>query len=256
MRTLQDPLLSGLGRSGTAAASLLLAAAAQAQPAPQPGAITLHYQERPPYSYTTAEGQVQGLLVAPIVRAFQRAQLPFQWVKTPSQRQLVLIQATAPSMDCGIGWFRTAEREQLGRFSLPLYRDRPFMALTRRDAGWPATRTPAELMNDPALPLLVKEGYSYGPLLDGLIAQHPAQVRRTSAESAQMARMVNAGRAAWMIIAPEEADALLVELGPIGAQLQLMSLTGVPEGQYRHLYCNRAVPEALIERLNRALAER
>ncbi len=259
--------MCSLGRTGVATAGLLLGAAVQAQtaqtaqtastpPTAPPGAITLHYQERPPYSYTTADGQVQGLLVAPTVRAFQRAQLPFHWVKTPSQRQLVLIQASTPSMECGIGWFRNPEREQLGRFSLPLYQDRPYVALTRRNASWPASRTPADLLNDAALPLLVKDGYSYGPLLDGLITQHAANVRRTSAESAQMARMVLAGRAAWMIIAPEEADALLAELGPLGAQLQLSALPGVPDGQYRHLYCNRAVPEALIERLNRVLGER
>ncbi|NRF66906.1 transporter substrate-binding domain-containing protein [Aquincola sp. S2] len=252
MATAQVPVATAQVPVATAQVPM---AAAQAQPAVQ-APITLHYQERPPYSYTAADGQPQGLLVAPAVRALQRAQLPFQWVKTPSQRQLVLIQGSAPTLDCGLGWFRNPEREQLGRFSLPLYQDRPFMALARRDGGWSGARAPAELLADAALPLLVKEGYSYGPLLDGAIAQHPASVRRTSAESAQMARMVEAGRAAWMIIAPEEGEALLSELGTVGAQLQLLTLAGVPDGQQRHLYCNRAVPDAVVERLNRALAER
>ena len=132
------------------------------------------------------------------------------------------------------------------------------MALARRNTPWEPQRGPAALLADTDLPLLVKEGYSYGALLDGLVAQHPGQVRRTSAESQQMARMIEAGRAGWMIVAPEEAEVLLAEPGPGGVlpQLQLHPLPGVPAGQTRHLYCNKAVPEAVIQRLNRALAER
>jgi polar amino acid transport system substrate-binding protein len=73
-----------------------------------------------------------------------------------------------------------------------------------------------------------------------------------------MARMLEAGRAGWMIVAPEEAEVLLADPGSAGAppQLQLYPLPGLPAGQTRHLYCNKAVPEAVIERLNRALSER
>ena len=34
-------------------------------------------------------------------------------------------------LHCGIGWFRNAERAALGKFSKPLYRDRPFGALAQ-----------------------------------------------------------------------------------------------------------------------------
>jgi polar amino acid transport system substrate-binding protein len=199
-------------------------------PVPAPAAVlTLHYQERPPYSQTAPDGHVHGLLAAPANRACQKAQLSCTWARTPGQR-----------------------------FSAPLYQDRPYMALARRGTAWEAQRSLPGLLSDAALPLLVKEGYSYGSLLDGLIAQHAGQVRRTSAESQQMVRMIEAGRAGWMIVAPEEAEVLLADPGAAGAppQLQLHPLPGVPAGQTRHLYCNKAVPEAVVERLNRALAER
>jgi polar amino acid transport system substrate-binding protein len=231
-------------------------AAAQA-PAAAATVLTLHYQERPPYSQSNADGHVTGLLATPATRACQKAQLTCTWARTPGQRQLSLIQ-TGQGWDCGLGWYRNPEREALGRFSAPLYQDRPYMALARRGTPWDPQRGLPGLLADPALPLLVKEGYSYGPLLDGLIAQHAGQVRRTSAEAQQMARMLEAGRAGWMIVAPEEAEVLLADPGSAGAppQLQLYPLPGVPVGQTRHLYCNKAVPEAVIERLNRALSER
>jgi polar amino acid transport system substrate-binding protein len=248
-------------RSLAVAAGCLAWAAApaigQVPGATPPAMLTLHYQERPPYSLTGPDGHVQGLLATPAIRACQKAQLSCAWARTPGQRQLALIQV-GQGWDCGLGWYRNAEREALGRFSAPLYQDRPYMALARRGTPWEAQRGLAGLLADPALPLLVKEGYSYGPLLDGLIAQHAGQVRRTSAEAQQMARMLEAGRAGWMIVAPEEAEVLLADPGAAGAspQLQLHPLPGVPAGQTRHLYCNKAVPEAVIERVNRALAER
>ena len=245
-----------------AAASTWLAPASAAAPGPGAaatlaGPLTLHYQERPPYSSTVADGHVQGLLATPASRACRKAQLPCTWSRTPGQRQLALIQS-GQGWDCGLGWFRNPEREALGRFSAALYQDRPFMALARRSAPWEPQRSLPALLADGTQPLLVKDGYSYGALLDGLIAQHAGQVRRTSAESQQMARMIEAGRASWMIVAPEEAEVLLSEPGPGGTlpQLQLHPLPGVPAGQTRHLYCSKAVPEAVIERLNRALAER
>ena len=247
-------------RCRTVAAAVLASALAPALahgPAAPAAVLTLHYQERPPYSQGGADGHVSGLLAMPAARACQKAQLTCQWSRTPGQRQLALIQA-GHGWDCGLGWYRNPEREALGRFSAPLYQDRPYMALARRGTPWDEQRSLTRLLADPALPLLVKEGYSYGALLDGLIARHAGQVRRTSAENQQMARMLEAGRAGWMIVAPEEAEVLLAEPGAGGAplQLQLHPLPGVPAGQTRHLYCNKAVPEAVIERLNRALAER
>ena len=51
---------------------------------------------------------------------------------SPPQRQLLLVQ-TGDAGACGLGWFRNAERERLGRFSRPLYRDLPMGALVRAD---------------------------------------------------------------------------------------------------------------------------
>lgn len=247
-------LSSGQGRWSLALAFGVglawLAQGAQAQVT-----LTLHYQDRPPYSFADAEQRIRGLVAEPAARAFERAGIAFNWAKTPSQRQLVLIQ-NGNGLDCGVGWFRNPERETLGRFTRALYQDRPFMALARRASQFSSDRPLATWLGDSAYPLLVKDGYSYGALLDQMISRAGDLVRRTSTESAQMVRMIEAGRAGWMIVAPEEAQTLLAELGPLAQQLQLLPLAGVPAGSTRHIYCSRAVPETVIERLDVALATR
>ena len=100
--------------------------------------------------------------------------------------------------------------------------------------------------------LLVKEGYSYGAQLDRLIAQRVAAPAGTSVETPQMARMLAAGRASWMIVGAEEAEALRRETG-VAKALRVVAFADMPAGETRHLYCNRAVPEAWLARFDQAL---
>lgn len=239
--------LNALLAAVAAAVAMPATAAPSAGPSAPAPPLTLHYQERPPYSRTGPDGAVHGLVADPAAAALGRAGIAFHWALTPSQRQLALIQAEGGGMHCGIGWFRSAEREALGRFTAPLYRDRPLAALVRSGAWSGHTATAASLMADPRMRLLVKDGYSYGPRLDRLIADAAVSPQRTSVDPPQMSRMLASGRADWMIVAPEEAEALAAP------GLRLLPLQDEPEGPTRHLYCNRAVPAAWIERIDRAL---
>jgi polar amino acid transport system substrate-binding protein len=224
-------------------ASVLLAAAAV--PASD-ATVSLHYQARPPYSSRAAAGGVEGLVATPAADALRRAGLPFRWVDTPPQRQLALVQGGS-GRHCGLGWFRNAEREALGKFSHPLYRDQPFGAIVRSELPIASGLRSAELIADARYPVLVKEGFSYGPELDALLARAATPVR-TSAELASMPAMLRAKRAAWMLAAPEEAQALL------GPGLRQIAFSDLPPGQTRHLYCSRDVPDDWLARFDRALA--
>ena len=198
-------------------------------------------------------------MIKPLQLALQRAGLTAQWALTPGQRQLGLIQ-TGSGQDCGVGWFRNAQREALGQFSRAVYQDRPFVALMPADKPPPSlpVKPPsaAGLLADPAQVLLVKQGYSYGTQIDALLQQHRSAWQSTSAENAQMARMVAAGRASWMIIAPEEAELLLASVNDLARPLRQAALEGMGPGPTRHLYCNKQVPLAWLQRLDQALAAR
>ncbi len=214
--------------------------------------LSLHYQERAPYSSTQADGGVSGLTATPAEQALQRAGVNYAWVLTPSQRQLALIQE-GRGLHCGLGWFLNAERSTLGKFSKALYRDPPFGALARNDSGLRTGMRGEEAFASSADVLLVKEGYSYGPQLDRLIARRATPPSVTSAETRQMARMLLAGRASWMIVGAEEAQ-MLRQDAAAAAGLREVSFAGMSPGETRHLYCSRAVPDAWLARIDQALA--
>jgi polar amino acid transport system substrate-binding protein len=231
--------------------SCALGCAAVAVPAAE---LTLHYQERAPYSSLEADGSVSGLVATPAARALTAAGVAFRWERTPAQRQLALIQH-GDGLHCGIGWFRNAEREALGRFNhRALYRDQPFAALVRAGPAWGDSARAADAIATTSARLLVKDGYSYGALLDRLIAAAPAPPVRTSVDPDAMARIVTAGRADWMLVSPDEAPALLARARTPPGALRLIRLDDVPAGEGRHLYCNRAVPAEWLARVDDALA--
>jgi polar amino acid transport system substrate-binding protein len=217
--------------------------------------LTLHYQQRPPYSGLGANGAVQGLLVAPVENALRKAGLAFRWVQTPSNRQLALIQEGAGA-DCGLGWFRSTEREALGRFSAPIYRDKAWAALARPAAALTEALSLREALASADVRVLTKEGYSYGTLVDAMLGAKGVRRVSTTAEASQMVPMLLAGRADWMLVAPEEADQLLALARVPAASLRLVTLRDLPAGAERHLYCNHAVPDAVLRRVNPYLLSR
>lgn len=231
--------------------AILLGCAAAAGAGAQ--TLTLHYQDRPPYSSADVSSAVTGLVATPAEQALRRAGIAYAWALTPSQRQLVLIQQ-GEGLHCGLGWFRNAERAALGKFSAPLYRDEPFAAIARAGVLAESPLAARDALAAASGSLLLKDGYSYGGYLDGLVAAALVAPMRTPVEPQQMLRMLAAGRAGWMIATPEEATVMLAALGPEAAGLRLRRFTDVPPGQTRHLYCNRAVPDDWLARIDRALA--
>lgn len=240
------------GRAGQVACAVARAALLGLSCSAGAQTLVLHYQERAPYSSTQADGSVSGLTATTAAQALQRAGVAFAWARTPGQRQLALIQE-GEGLHCGLGWFRNAERAALGKFSKPLYRDRPFVALTRADSRLQSGMRGEDAMAAPGEVLLIKEGWSYGPQLDPLIARRAVPPLKTSAETAQMVRMLLAGRATWMIAATEEVQVLRMEAGASGATLRAVSFADLPGGETRHLYCNRAVPDTWLARIDQAL---
>ncbi|MGE4296661.1 MAG: substrate-binding periplasmic protein [Desulfovibrionaceae bacterium] len=214
--------------------------------------VTMHYHPRVPYMYMTDAGMA-GLTGAPAARAFEAADIPVDWVETPAPRQLMMIQANT-GLDCGLGWFRNAERARFARFTVPLYQDRPAVALMRADNPRidPAL-TLDGLLRDRALTLLVKSGYSYGAFLDAAIRREGPNTHEVTGDNLTMLRLIHMGRADYFFVSPEEAANLIDSAGLPQVDFRLMFLEGVPYGEKRYIMCSRQVPRQVIDKLNAVL---
>jgi len=229
----------------------VLVAAAPAQAA-EP--MELYWFDRPPYMLQRpGSDEVSGLTATPAAQAFRSAGIGFRWVSLPTMRQLVTLkEGNQPA--CAVGWFRNPEREQQFKFTAPIYRDQPTVALARADY-LPAS-TPAGTLRQPGVSVLLKDGFSYGPVIDQLLVQFGPERVVTSAETLSMANMIAAHRANLMFAAEEEASYLLEQAeheARLPYPLKIIRFADLPPGERRHILCSRATPDDLIERLNKAI---
>lgn len=217
-----------------------------------PPAITLHYNPRIPYEYEQG-GHLAGVLVEPVEAAFHAAGVPFSWANTPALRQFALIQANT-GHDCSVGRYKTSKRETYAQFSVPFYRNRPDVALTRRDNKRMAEFTSMEkLVEDPDLRFLVKEGYSYGSVIEGWIKLRSTPPRGTTGENVSMLREVFFGQADFFLLSEDEAEALIAHMDLPKDQLQIHTFADAPEGGLRYLMCSKKVPFEVLQKINRYL---
>lgn len=212
--------------------------------------LRLVYQERPPYTAQRPGGGVEGLVASPISQALTRAGVVFRWELTPSQRQLLLVQ-TGQEPVCAVGWFRNPEREKLGRFSRPVYRDLPMGALVRADVPLADGVALATTLASGKQTVLTKEGFSYGAEVDQWLSAPGVRRVSTGSEPLQLVRMLLASRADMLLVAPEEGQLLMAQHPP-GA-LRMVRFSDVGPGLDRHLYCNTRVPEEVLRRFDKEL---
>lgn len=215
--------------------------------------ITLHYHERPPYTFTTDEG-VKGLLIEPVEEAFRKSGIPYVWSKTPSNRQLKIIQDNR-GRDGILGWFRNSEREEFGQFSYFIYQDSPYIAICRADNAKIGESVSIEgLLSDDDLVLAVKSGYSYGFFLDDQIKRFDTATDTVTTENLQILQKIHLGRGDYFFIAPEEADILIEESGLPRSDFRYVTFSEMPYGEKRYIIFSLKVEPEEVKRISEEIA--
>ena len=203
--------------------------------------ILILYNERPPYVVVEPGGKLSGLTADPVCYAFEHSGLEHRWELTPSKRQFGLIESSMVKA-CAVGWFKNPERERIGKYSHAVYKDNSTVAVTKAgNARMVSGKTLDALFADKSLTLLTKGGFSYGPFIDGKIAQCAPVRMETVTENMDMLRFIQAGRADYMFMAPEEAGALIATSAFKPGAFKLVTFSDMPKGESRYLLCSHLV---------------
>lgn len=216
--------------------------------------IILHYHDRRPY-HLTFKKTVHGLVADPINKAFESAGIPFSWRETPAKRQLSII-ASNKDRSCAAGWFKTEDRLQFAQFSVPIYQDKPIVAITRADTRLKnSSGTLEEVFYNNELLLLVKSGYSYGALIDDLLQKYNPWKISTTVDNRGMLQMILNHRADYTLMAEEEAVDLLFFSGLDKDHFSLVSFSDLPLGNQRYVICTSQVEKEIIDKLNKSIKQ-
>jgi uncharacterized protein (TIGR02285 family) len=213
--------------------------------------IRLHYSVRPPYVIQEANFDVGGLTATPAIDAFKKAKIPYQLHSTPTNRQLMVLQKNE-GFDCALGWFKSAEREKFANYSAALYKAKPFAIITHKDF---VTKDQSfeSLLKNRSNRILVRDQFSYGEFIDGLLKSLKPNILSTTVDSQQMFQMVKSKRADIMFCNMEEAEYALKSLP---SDLMIYTPPDSPEGPARYIICSKKVPLEVIEKLNLSLSHK
>lgn len=215
--------------------------------------VLLSYFERAPYAVRQANGDVTGLTADPAAAAFQRTGIRFQWQAIPARRQQVHIER-ANTLECGVGWYKTADRASVGKFTDAIYRDKPTVAVAHIHFNPPEKSLMAMVAN-PSVRILMKNGLTYGRVVPGIMSTAKAHVKVITGDQSALARMVAADRADFVLSPYEEASTLIASVGQEGQRLKILHFDDVVAGDTRHLWCSNQVSDVTIARLNQAIAQ-
>lgn len=214
--------------------------------------IVVHFHDRRPF-YMRFENGARGLVATPIEQAFQYADIPFRWQETPVTRQLDIIRDNQYK-SCAAGWFKTHERETFARYSLPVYRDKPFVAITRSNNDLLGDmETLDQVFKERRLQVLIKAGYSYGQYIDVHLQRLKPRQISTTADNLSMMKMIQAYRADYYFMTEVEAQDQLLFSGLNSSEFRLVHFSDMPAGNLRYIICSKMVEEDTIDRLNEAI---
>jgi polar amino acid transport system substrate-binding protein len=240
-------------RKHVIACLLALIAACTGLTAAAAESVLISYIEKPPYYYTDAQGAPKGFLIERIRQVMAETRVEIRLESRPPNRALQELKAGSEPQ-CSLGWFRTTERESFALFTLPLYFDRPLIAVAvpRRAAELRRKGGLTALLALPGVRVGAVAGYSYGDAVDRQLAAVGEQVDRAPSPASNLAKLV-AGRFDFALINSEELDHLIAQSPHLAGSIVRLELPDVPPGKARHLMCSRNVDAGLVERMDQAI---
>jgi hypothetical protein len=236
---------AGLIAASLAACPLAVLAQTGAKP------LALMYYERPPYMIDMGDGRVAGISADASSKVMTEAGLAWNWHKMGSKRIIEIIQEnTIPT--CGIGWYKSADREAYAQFSKAIYQDKMEVGLASKKLALPAGMTLAKLLTTPSTRVLVKEGFTYGGV-SALMKKYQTTQVTTSASIKQMLQMIQGNRADIMFLAQEELAWMFEQGGYRAGEFNIVHFPDMPPGNTRHFMCSKNVPASVMQKIDAAI---
>jgi uncharacterized protein (TIGR02285 family) len=215
--------------------------------------LAIIYRDKAPYS-SEENGQPKGILIDKVRAISQQAGIEVRYLVMPQKRITSELEVNQRPV-CTPGWYKLPEREAIGLFTLPIHHDRPQVVLAAPQAA-AAVRAHAgvkTLLRDKQLKLAMVDGVSYGAEIDEIVKTLPQAPMKVTVTALQLARMIAAHRADYMLIDQEDFEYLDRSKELSGSGIEILHFDDMPPGLARYLWCSKAVTPALLKRIDDAI---
>lgn len=217
--------------------------------------LSIVFVERAPYYYTE-NGVVKGSIIDAAKAIGAKASLDMKFTGAPSKRVIADIESDAAPF-CSLNWKRTAEREKIGNFTNPAFPGERMIAAVHKDneAALRKHGTFKNAAQDPGLRLGTVDKWSFGPYIDGVMAEMKGNLEKATVMPAQNVAKVALGRLSYTLVEEGEVDYLFKTSGEDSSKLATVVFSDLEKLPPAYIWCSRSVPAATLGKINAALAE-
>lgn len=215
--------------------------------------LEIMFFKRSPYHVQEDSGAVSGVFADRISKVMVQAGITFTWVLKPASWHLQEVQKNDRPM-CISGWFKTPDRETYAKFSDVIYRDAPFVVLTRNNNNVVLHhKSVKNLLADTELRFGAKQTFSYGEQFDRMFRDAKTIIVSTPSEMLDMLNMLAEGLYDYTLVDLIESEELSRLSEDLGGQIVSIRMPDMPPSQGRYLVCTQQVDDALIEQIDKAI---
>jgi len=217
--------------------------------------LTLLVFHRPPYYILDNGKAADGFLLTIALAVFERAGIPLTLREMPPSRIVAALAADNAGV-CAVGWIKTPQREAFARFSLPLYRGRPLVAVVSSARVVPSDPPPS-LGGLLGIEMTwgLREGFSYGKDFDQAFSKYPANRVKRFSDTLHMVELLAQGRLDALLLNPGELAWIIAKHPGLGPKIRLVPLADAEPGPDRHIICSQSVAPETMVRLDAAIRD-
>lgn len=217
--------------------------------------VEVFYIEYPPYCETEKDGTPSGIFIDMARRILDRVGVGYRFSSVPPKRIVLEMQKGTPIVS--IGWLRTAEREKIARFSIPVYVNRPVAVFALREKIEELAQYASfeEMMAGSRLTVGRIDGHSEGEYLDAILHQHKDRNVWVPGDEVQLIKMLVARRFDFTLLPPEEMEVLVRKAGGNTEDFILQPMKDIPTGNARYIMYSKTIDDSLIKQIDKVIAE-
>lgn len=218
--------------------------------------LSLLYYEQPPLTHTDSNGKAAGQFITPLHDILKSAGITPHFEPTPAQRIFAELKANRRPF-CAPGWYWSVERAEFAKFSAPYQLDEPlhFFASKEIASQLKALGSLDALLKNPDYALVQTQNFTAGPMLAARLQRQntPVNLQRVPDREALFSRL-KSGHADYTLMRESVWRYEKARHPELADQFILFDYAQTPDRIKLYLMCSRQLDDALLERLNRAIA--
>lgn len=207
--------------------------------------IAVYYYERPPFYYTDESGKAAGILVDK-VRQLGSAPFKIDFKLFPPKRQLIAIQTNDKNV-CGLGWFKTEDRQKIGVFSAPIFTDSPLGIMIHKNFGFKEKISVETIFKNPKFELLKKNSFKYSDAIEESEQKLKPKTYIVSSSISSMVDMISKREKYYTFMDEVEAQHLFSTKPELKEMLLFIPIIEAKQGNRRYLFCSKNIPPAFYQ---------